>query len=203
MLKQLIATVVVAGLLTSVAQARYIEWMEQTPVEVEALDLPHGDWVEGEDYGFAGLQMWMNERWTCSLGATVMHMVEVELATPGTRTPITLHKEVENDTDFFWSAFQIDLEPNPGSTISLVAAAPSVDFRRVTIDDNGDGTWTMLWEMLAGDPGVPIGDTTAFDFHFNLGGDLSFNITETPIPEPAAAVLIAAGFLLFFRRSRA
>ncbi|UCF34532.1 MAG: hypothetical protein JSV78_04360 [Phycisphaerales bacterium] len=186
------------------AQAAQIDRLTLTAIDVEALFLPDGEWLQGRDYGFKDLDVWMREHWEESIGSFVIHHVEMGMDGSEVNVPVTIHKDVTNGTDFFWDAFQVDLTPDPGSAIIGLTADPSPQFSSVTVADLADGSWSILWETEQDDPGVPIGQTVALDFQFHVDGDIAFKMRETPIPEPAAALLLTIGALpLFRRRSRA
>jgi hypothetical protein len=194
----------ILAVLVEPAQAAQIDRLTLTAIDVEALALPDGEWLQGRDYGFRELDVWMREHWEESIGSFVIHHVEIGIDGSEVNVPVTIHKDVANGTDFFWNAFQVDLTPDPGSAIIGLTADPSPQFSLVTVGDLPDGSWTILWETDQGDPGVPIGQTAVLDFRFHVDGEIAFNIRETPIPEPAAALLLTIGALaLFRRRSRA
>jgi hypothetical protein len=195
--------VILAALMEPV-QAAQIDRLTQTAIDVEALALPDGEWLQGRDYGYGDLDIWMRERWEESIGSFVIHHVEIGIDGSEINIPVTIHKDVTNESDFFWDAFQIDLMPDPGSAITGLTADPSAQFSSVTVGGLPDGSWTILWETDQGDPGVPIGQTAALDFRFHVDGEIAFSIKETPIPEPATCLLITLGALtLLRRRSRA
>ncbi len=199
-------------LLTSAASAGVIIEMEQTPVEVSALQLDSdGQWMQGRDWDHDSNSAWMRERWVGGLGSFVEHATSIQVSPDrGGGTPISFMKEVDNETNFLWRAFEVRLIPGMASTISNVQAtlADPAQFNDVQIVNVGDGSFRIFWIDNDGgiDDGVAPLETGLFNFSFDITGNIQFHMKqipyEVPIPEPTSVALLAAGALVLVRRRR-
>jgi MYXO-CTERM domain-containing protein len=204
MIRMLAALALVAGVV-STAQAAPILSMEQIPIAIEALDVPDGSWDEDDDWGYNDASIWMDERFVTAPNMSVefLHSIDVdEDSRSAPLTPINANKNIENDSAFFWTDFHIDLIPTQGSLgIFNVTANPNAAFLNVMTMDNGDGSWSIWWDNFNDSgTGVPIGGSTVLSFHFEVAGDVSFKIRQTPTPEPASLMTLALGGLALLRR---
>ena len=191
--------IVVLGICTG-AQAGLVNQMYQMPVDVAALEVaPDGQWLEGRDWGYANDNFWIMEKWLGAPGSTVsvQHGIEVM---GRSLTPITLIKELSNETGFFWTGFELLLMPNTGASISNVTALANAEFAQYDITDLGNGGWLIVWDTDAGGTGVADGDDTTLQIGFEIDGNISFSIEQTPIPEPASLVLMLLGAAVLAKR---
>lgn len=198
---------VVLGALSAIAVASGatagITDMDWTPISVNALDLaPDGVWSQGDDYEYREYEVAMFETWVGGFGRHVMF--DIAYAHDGARggTGINFNKSLTNNTNFFWSSFQIVLTPALGSTISNVAASSNAAFSDVDVSPGGGGSWVILWDQDMG-TGVSTGDGAAFSFGFDITGNLGFTMKQTPLPTPAGAALLGVAGLWGVRRRRA
>ncbi len=206
-MSRLLAALVVSVGAVSMAAAAPILSMDQIPVVVDALHIPDGSWDEDDDWGYSGANIWMDERFVTAPNMSVefLHMIDVdEDARSAPLTPINANKAILNDSSFFWTDFHIDLIPTQGSLgIFNVTAQPSAAFLNVMTMDNGDGSWSIWWDNFNDSgTGVAIGGSTTLQFHFEVAGDVSFKIRQTPTPEPGSLALLALGGLALRRRAR-
>jgi MYXO-CTERM domain-containing protein len=143
----------------------------------------------------------MYETWVGGFGRSVEF--DIAYAHDGARggTGINFNKSLTNNTNFFWSSFQIVLTPMLGSTISNVTASPNVAFSDVSVAAGGGGSWVLLWDQDMG-TGVSTGGGAAFSFGFDIDGNLGFMMKQTPLPTPAGAALLGVAGLWGARRRR-
>lgn len=177
--------------------------MDWTPISVNALDLaPDGVWSHGDDYEYREYDVAVHETWVGGFGRDVVF--DIAYAHDGARggTGINFNKSLTNNTNFFWSSFQIVLTPALGSTISNVAASSNASFSDVNVSAGGGGSWVILWDQDMG-TGVSTGGGAAFSFGFDIAGNLGFTMKQTPLPTPASAALLGVAGLWGVRRRRA
>lgn len=181
-----------------------MDWSATTDL-TGVLDLaPDGVWNEGDDYSYEDHLVELSENWIGGFGDTVEFDISVmfDNGTPRTPVPdISFNKMVTNNTNFFWSSFQIVITPGVGSTIMDVFANPNDEFGDVMVSMGNNGAWTILWSQNGG-TGVAQGDSTSFEFGFNISGNLGFMLKQTPIPAPSAAALLGLAGLAGVRRRR-
>lgn len=180
-----------------------ITHMDWTPISVNALNLaPDGAWSEGDDYDYREYEVTMFESWVGGFGRSVLF--DIGYAHDGERggTGIGFVKSLNNNTNFFWSSFQIVLTPAAGSTISGVTASPNAAFSDVSVNPGGGGSWVLLWDQDTG-TGVSTGGSTSLSFGFEITGNLGFMMKQTPLPTPAGAALLGVAGLWGARRRRA
>ncbi|TVQ81122.1 MAG: hypothetical protein EA380_02490 [Phycisphaeraceae bacterium] len=187
-------------------------WMSDGPGGIDPLVLANGEWTFGPLSGGPQNDWWVppgtstfmiREIWGTSAatpGAVVDFLVGAEADTRAI-TPIGIMKDVENQSTFFWDGFVVDLIPGQGATISNVVAFASAEFGSVNVIDNGDGSWTLVWDQNGG-TGVGIGGSTDLDFNFDIDGAINFQIIQTAIPTPGAVALLGLGGLAALRRRR-
>ena len=177
--------------------------MQWDAISINALDLGvDGVWSEGDDYDYREYDVSMFETWWGGFGRDVVF--DISYTHDGQRggTPIQFNKSLTNNTNFFWSSFQIVLTPGLGSTISNVSANPNVAFADVSVNAGGGGSWIILWDQDGGS-GVATGGSTAFSFGFEIDGNLGFMMKQTPLPTPGAAALLGLVGVCGVRRRRA
>lgn len=196
-----LTSIAISLLLVSGAQAGYVVGMNQTPIDTSGLQLaPDGEWQQPRDWDYSDGLFWMMERWIGGFGASVNIRHDIEVSETRSPTPISLQKMVDNDTGFFWTAFQMKLSPISGATISNVVPQANPAFNTVTVTDQGGGSWLVYWEMPPDGTGVEPGENVTLDVDFEIDGSIAFNIVQTPIPEPASLGLLALGGLVLLRR---
>lgn len=182
-----------------------VTWTNTTSTDGVLNLAPDGVWNYGDDYWNGESTVVANEVWIGSYGSSVESEIHLVLEPSSEATPFTfpvhLMKNVTNTTNFHWSAFRIDIGPDPMSMIDNVAANANAAFDTVNVTDNGNGTFSILWEAV-NSGGVGIGENTTFDFWFDVTGNLGFVIKQTPIPAPSTALALVAGGLLAGRRRR-
>lgn len=170
-----------------------------------ALDTPLSGAAFGEDFGFVGSAnpsvMWMREQWVGGIGSSAGFASSIAVTGLDPVFPINIMKEVTNDAGFFADVFTIELTETGGSTISGVFANPNAAFADVTITNPGPGVTLITYEVGAG-TGLADGGVAVFDFGFETTGSISFEIVQTLIPAPGAAVLAIGAAVMGLRRRR-
>lgn len=189
-------------------------WMAEGSGGIDPLLLNNGEWTYGPLSGGPDNDWWVptgtstfmiREVWGTSAavpGAVVDFLVGADPA-DGLRaiTPIGIMKDVTNASTFFWDGFVVDLIPQGNATISNVVANFNSEFGSVNVIDNGDGSWTIVWDQNGG-TGVGIGNQTDLDFSFDIDNEINFQIIQTAIPTPGAMALLGLGGLAAMRRRR-
>lgn len=188
-------------------------WMSDGPGGIDPLFLSNGQWTYGPLSGGPDNDWWVpagtsnfmiREIWGTAAavpGSVVDFLVGADAEELRAITPIGIMKDVTNESTFFWDGFVVDLIPQGGATISNVVAFASAEFGSVNVIDNGDGSWTLVWDQNGG-TGVGIGAGTDLDFNFDIDGPINFQIIQTAIPTPGAMALLGLGGLAALRRRR-
>ncbi|MBN2562893.1 MAG: PEP-CTERM sorting domain-containing protein [Phycisphaerae bacterium] len=113
-------------------------------------------------------------------------------------------KEVENDTDFDWTDYHINVSLDRMFTI--VTATSPTDWLTPVITQptlQGEvylGTVEYYYDGLGTE--IPIGETGEFGVKLNFTGSVSFCMEQIPTPEPSSAAMLALGALALLRRRR-
>jgi hypothetical protein len=117
-------------------------------------------------------------------------------------------ESLNNDTDFAWTGFNIDIGMADTFTISHTnVIAPDGWIFTVTdpiagLIPNGGGAGyvgTVDYSIGTGSP-IAIGDEAEFGFQFSFTGAGTVSYEETPIPEPATMTLLCIGALALLRK---
>lgn len=105
----------------------------------------------------------------------------------------TVVKSVQNQTDFVWTSYQIELTNAGGTTFANTPS--SIGFANVTRTD------TLLTFDGAS---IAPGQTATFTFDINIpsGGSFAFGLNQTAVPEPATMALLMAGAGLAIARRK-
>ena len=128
--------------------------------------------------------------------------------TDGIDPDVSIIKTVNNETDFDWTDFHIELTPNEGEgDLFIYPESVSSDrFSDIEIMNNDDGSAVMWFftDFDAGDTPVLFGEMATFEYTFNIPGDPDFGYRtiQIPTPEPTSLLLVLAGAALTLRRSR-
>ncbi len=101
---------------------------------------------------------------------------------------------VSNRTNIPWTGYVLSLDPQGNATF-VQGTASSTVFRTTLYPD----LWTI--QFRAPEPVLPgQAVTLRFDIRIPDGGQYSFTLTQSPIPEPATALLLALGAASLLRR---
>lgn len=163
---------------------------------------PDGDWyysVSPTDSTYGELSAY--EHWIS--GNSVVFDMGVEADED---PDVTITKTLNNDTNFAWTDFHIDLIPVPGFGPIVVypGSVGSSRFSDFVVTNNPDGSAEIDWftDAGAGDTPVEIGQFVSLFFTFNIPGTVAFTMIQTPTPEPASLALMLIGGLALARRRR-
>ena len=107
---------------------------------------------------------------------------------------MTINKEVENDSGFTWTRFELSL---PDGDTNTFVGTPTSDLMTLT---------SMTDYLIVFEDAVDHGQTVTFGFDVLIPstGPFNFTLTQTPVPEPSTFVLLCLGGMgaLAFRRRR-
>jgi len=113
---------------------------------------------------------------------------------------VWLVQSVENDTDFTWTDYHIDLGMNQTFTIVGVVAPPDwtwVITQPVAgqeIPCCGTTGWVGSVDFYAGTP-IPIGGSGDFGVVFSFTGSVEYCTQQVPTPEPASLFLLTVAIV--------
>lgn len=192
----------VCALIAAPAQGAF--QFDVNPVDVEALDLgDDGVWTQGEEWwpGPAGESLNFAETWIGAFGSQVVLETAATDATPRSPFGIDIAKDINNNSGFTWTSYQVDIQVGPNTVVTDLTGLTTGQFSEVTVTDLGGGAFSLLWEQGAG-TGVSVGETAMIDLTITIEGQISFDITQTPIPTPASAALFGLAALTGARRRR-
>jgi hypothetical protein len=116
---------------------------------------------------------------------------------------------VENQTDFAWTDYHIDIGMNKTFQIIGVIApgdwtwviTPPTYPQALPSETNPGTGWVGSVDMYAG-TAVPIGGSGNFGLIVSFVGSVAFCTEQIPTPEPATLGLLAIGGLAMLRRRR-
>jgi hypothetical protein len=140
----------------------------------------------------------------CGSGQVVTNVTTNSIADPH----LTVINAIDNDTDFTWTDYQVQVSMAVPFTLSGAANDIPGDWTAtVTQAPTFDGVSLYVGQLdYAVGTGTPvaIGDTLETRFVIGLSGSTTYQYTEsmTPTPEPATLSLIAMGGLAMLRRRR-
>jgi len=179
-------------------------WFVDT--SASSLYFDDGTWNEGDDWSYwtspPNAAALLNETWTGRAPVTMDAGVE----TDGVDPDVAITKVLNNDTDFNWTDFHIQLTPAPG-TGPLVVYSDSVSSNRfsdVVVTNHGDGSANIDFfsNLQLGDTPVLIGESVTLEFTFNVPGTVWFKMHQVPTPEPSSLMMLALGGIALARRRR-
>ena len=204
-MKRTFSLVVVAAALcwASVGRADIIGWNCDND-EDGAINCAVTDWdenVEGtSDYAMMieGIQYWGPG-----------HMNGVFTTDTELDPTVRVRNIVDNDTDFAWTGYHIDVAMNNPFTLDLAQVYAPTDWTAsVTAPVQVGSQWVGQVDYTPG-TAVAIGDSLDFGYRISFVGLKSYTYCQTmsPVPEPGTMALLLAGFaiagLAIARRRRA
>ena len=159
------------------------EWTDSTPLDLDnsgwlAFDYDTNTWTVWENY-VAGESDWAAV--SCVGGTDSDPLIHVV-------------KTVTNDSTFVWTDYHIEISGSEG--VSYVSGSATSDVFNTIIESGG------TIDFYAPNS-VPIGGDVTFEFDIIIpAGGFSFDISQTPTPEPGTIVLLSLGALALIRRRR-
>ncbi|MGA3163341.1 MAG: PEP-CTERM sorting domain-containing protein [Verrucomicrobiota bacterium] len=125
---------------------------------------------------------------------------------------LTLSRAIDNDTDFAWTAYYVNIYMDVNFTLSNVNVTLPADWTVASAQQpvpvvSPYGSYEAQVEFSSGTP-VAIGDELDFGYTISFIGPMSFTEEMIPVPEPgtfgflAAGALSLGGFLAARRRNR-
>jgi len=167
--------------------------------------LADGSWDLEDDWDYyinedGSADAFVSEHWISMDPLALFGYIDTDETDPN----IDITKNIDNDSGFTWTGFDISLSWMGGSTVNLITAA-SGDFPNpVTLDPGctfgGAADTSPCVVHFTGGAGVPDGGSASFFFSFDILGDFNFTITQTPIPEPTTLCMLTLGGLALIRR---
>jgi hypothetical protein len=129
------------------------------------------------------------------------HMVGTIDTTGALDPTLTLGSDIENDTNFAWTAYIVNVYMSNTFTLSSVNVSTPGDWSVVSVSPvtptNGLGSYVASILLDTGTP-IPVGNDIAFSYQLSFNGASHFNFTQEviPVPEPGAFDFAALGGLL-------
>jgi hypothetical protein len=169
----------------------------------ENLFLDDGVWDEGDDWSWfvtgGNGNVQPLEDWIGPGPATFSTVVTSDTPDPYVR----FLKDATNHTTFDWTDFHWDFLPDPGTSITIVENSIASDrFSDFMLMNNPDGSASVwfLTDFGAGDTPVLFGETVRMNVRVRVIGEGSFDVVQTPTPEPSSLMMIALLALPALRR---
>jgi hypothetical protein len=135
------------------------------------------------------------------------HMVGWVQTTGPTDPTLTLASDIENDTNFAWTAYIVNVYMSNTFTLSNFQVITPGDWSVVSVSPltptNGLGSYVVSTLLDTGAP-IPVGNDIAFQYQLSFSGASNFHFTQEviPVPEPETFALVAltGGLLVLGRR---
>jgi hypothetical protein len=116
---------------------------------------------------------------------------------------VWVRNTVENDTDFAWTDFHIDITMSKPFTIDSASGPTNWTFQITPPVQQVDLSYLGKIDYYrASGSAVAIGGTGDFDYQLSFAGSISYNQQMIPTPEPGTVVLLAGGVVALRRRRR-
>lgn len=173
------AVVATLALAAGAAQAGFTSW---DPVWVDTRPLSEQGWD------------WDAEAFTWDVWETFESGGTAVFGCSGSTGPdptILVTKTVTNDSGFAWTSYEVEITGTGASYVPASAASPTYS----TISEVGS---TVTFSGATVNPG----DVVELSFEINIPANtqFTFDVSQTPIPEPTSLGLLALGGLLLRRR---
>jgi len=124
---------------------------------------------------------------------------------------VWLVESVENQTDFAWTDYHIDIGMNKTFTITGVIVpldwtyiiTPPTSGQPLPGDPSPGTGWVGYVDYYIGTgDAIGIGESGDFGLKFSFTGTVAFCTEQIPTPEPTTAVLLSLGGLALLRRRK-
>jgi hypothetical protein len=120
-----------------------------------------------------------------------------------TYSTFSIHLVAMNDLGWTWTGYELKLS-DTGSADFVPGSYSCADFCEPVKDGGLPHPILLTFERSPGDPGVLDGESAHFYFDVRVlgAGSHTFELTQTPIPEPATLALLGIGALTLVTRRK-
>ena len=111
---------------------------------------------------------------------------------------LTLQNAINNDTDFSWTGYHVDVSMDQSFTITSPTVLNAGWTGSITAQPTWNGSQYVGELDFTGGTPVTVGQILSFSYQITFSGSTSFTFSQTlsPVPEPNPAGLLMSGGLV-------